>query len=172
MICGINFPASCFGSTYPSRAAILRANPASDVLPDQPFGQSRSPSFSRSRFPVASIHILFMFSIALAPVRLAAIVSPTLPVLQPSVGNSSTHCWGCHTSQDLSIPTWIQLRHSATVMDDALTNLSLDQRGWSRNSIASHWLGRKQEVSRVVHSARLCVTCQQGKRGRERSVGP
>ena len=62
----INAPASCCGSKYPSHAAISRANPPSGVLPDQLFGQSRSPSLSRSEFPVASMRVSFIFSKALA----------------------------------------------------------------------------------------------------------
>ena len=163
----IKFPESCFGSTYPSHGAISRANPASDV-PDQLFGRGGSPSFNRSRFPVASIRVLFKFStgsvmtgslvrLAAKTLSFLATESPTLPVLQPS--------------QDLSIPTWIELRCSATMIDDTLTILSLEPMRmvtlFNRKSLRAleksgqrNVPGRKQEVSGVVHSARLCVICQ------------
>ena len=71
-----------------------------------------------SRFPVASIRVLFMFSIALTRLCDDTVSCSTrwrvLPHLLPlscQLSQHSSRVWAIrHASQDLSIPTWIQSR--------------------------------------------------------------
>ena len=170
--CCIHFPASCFGSTNLNHAAISCANLAKDVLPTSSsdrvalrpsiaadFPLHRSASCSQYRWPCSAM-TRAVVQLASGTLSFVAIESPTLPILKPSVGNSSIHCSGCHTSQDLSIPTWIQLRCSATMMDDTLTILSLEPMRMVTKLNRKSLRALERSGPGVVHCARPCVKCQ------------
>ena len=124
VICCFFFPAACFGSTYPSHAAISRATPTSDVLPDQLFGKSRSPpsiavdfplhgsvscSCSQKRWPGSAVTRSLVRFAAGTP-SFVAIESPTLSIRRKI----------CQYRHGFSHA------RSATMMDDPLTILQLE----------------------------------------------
>ena len=110
-----------------------RANPPSGVLPDQLLGWSRSPPINRSRFPVASIRVLLIFSIALA--RLCEETGPHH--LLPLSCQLSQHCSRAWAIRQLTVEGAIRRRichyqhglsyaRSATMMDDTLIIVLLE----------------------------------------------
>ena len=93
---------------------------------------------------------------------------PFLPALQPSAGNPPTHGDDAIRRRIRQHRYGFSYARSATMMDDTLTAISHDPIKMVTKSTAStpgksgHHIvpGKNQDVSGVVHSTRLCASCQ------------
>ena len=121
-------------------------------------------SGSRQHWPTSGMTRSLVQLVAESP-SFVAIEPLVLPVLQPCVCNSSVRCWGCHTSQDLSEPTWIQLRtrwyRDGWNSDNCFTWAKVDghktesqvvesKQNWTPQCIRKGWDVRKSQESCTV----------------------